>query len=136
MKQVLSHNFRDTCLPNVSKVTHERSWDPSDITKSKQRRFSNPGYLQLFICVVLFCFACSYTIFYLCKTNLYKKWIADVFKVILSWQWNSRRGEAEIDVPFPREKLFSDLLTPAQWTEKQFLWAFSLWLYVQTDRTI
>ena len=62
------------------------------------------------------------TRFSICAKQIYKKkWIADVFKVIFSWQWNSRCGEAKIDVPFPREKLFSDLLTPAQWTEKQFL---------------
>ena len=70
-------------------------------------------------CFVLFCMFLQD--FLSVQNKSIKKWIADVFKVIFSWQWNSRCGEANIDVPFPREKLSSDLLTPAQWTEKQFL---------------
>lgn len=33
MKQVLSHNFRDTCLPNVSKVTQSALGTPPILQK-------------------------------------------------------------------------------------------------------
>ena len=72
MKQVLSHNFRDTCLPNVSKVTHERSWDPSHITKVKNADSTIQAIYSCFF--VLFCFVLHVpTPFSICAKQIYKK---------------------------------------------------------------